>query len=76
MLALLLLLQGAVAPAAAARFDAATFDPLVTAGIRRGAYPGAVLVVGRHDAILFSKGYGHFTWSSASRAMEDRKSVV
>lgn len=73
MLALLLLLQGAVAPevpAAAARFDAATFDPLVTAGIQRGAYPGAVLVVGRHDAILFAKGYGHFTWSSASRAMD------
>jgi CubicO group peptidase (beta-lactamase class C family) len=73
VLALLLLLQGAVAPeapAAAARFDAATFDPLVTAGIRRGAYPGAVLVVGRHDAILFAKGYGHFTWSPASRAMD------
>lgn len=73
MLALLLVLQGAVAPeapAAAARFDAATFDLLVTAGIRRGAYPGAVLVVGRHDAILFAKGYGHFTWSSASRPMD------
>jgi beta-N-acetylhexosaminidase len=73
VLALLLLLQGVVpaeAPAAAARFDAATFDPLVTDGIRRGAYPGAVLVVGRHDAILFAKGYGRFTWSPASRAMD------
>lgn len=73
MLALLVALQGAVAtaaPAAAARFDAATFDPLVTDGIRRGAYPGAVLVVGRHDEILFAKGYGHFTWSPASRAMD------
>ena len=73
VLALLLMLQGAVAPeapAAAARFDAATFDPLVTAGIRSGAYPGAVLVVGRHDAILFARGYGHFTWSPASRAMD------
>ncbi len=73
MLALLLVLQGAVAPeapAAAARFAAATFDPLVTDGIRRGAYPGAVLVVGRHDVILFAKGYGHFTWSPASRAMD------
>jgi CubicO group peptidase (beta-lactamase class C family) len=73
VLALLLLLQGAVAPeapATAARFAAATFDPLVTTGIRRGAYPGAVLVVGRHDVILFAKGYGHFTWSPASRAMD------
>jgi beta-N-acetylhexosaminidase len=73
VLALLLLVQAAAgvpAPAAAARFDAVTFDPIVTDGIRRGAYPGAVLVVGRRDAILFAKGYGHFTWSPASRAME------
>ena len=73
MLALLLALQGVVAaeaPPVAARFDARTFDPLVTDGIRRGAYPGAVLIVGRHDAILFAKGYGHFTWSPASRVMD------
>ena len=30
-----------------ASFDAATFDPLVLDGIRRGAYPGAALVIGR-----------------------------
>lgn len=73
MLTFLLLLQSAAAvPAAAAapRFDASTFDPLVTEGIRRGAYPGAVLVVGRHDAVVFARGYGHFTWSPASRTMD------
>ncbi|MGH7673019.1 MAG: serine hydrolase domain-containing protein, partial [Gemmatimonadales bacterium] len=32
-------------------------------GIRRGAYPGAALVIGRRDTILFSKGYGRLTWS-------------
>ena len=32
-------------------FDATTFDPLVTAGIAVGAYPGAVLVVGRRDSV-------------------------
>lgn len=48
------------------RFDAATFDPLVQDGITRGAFPGAVLVVGRRDTVLFAKGYGHFTWSAAS----------
>lgn len=52
------------------RFDAATFDPIVEEGIRRGAYPGAVLVIGRRDSILYSRGYGHLTWSS--RSPEDR----
>ena len=59
VVAALLLLQ-------AASFDAATFDPLVEGGIHRGAYPGAVLVVGRRDTILFAKGYGRLTWSPSS----------
>lgn len=54
--------------AAAPAFDAATFDPIVLGGIRAGAYPGAVLVVGRSDTILYAKGYGHFTWSPRSPA--------
>jgi len=48
------------------RFDAGTFDSLVEDGIRRGAYPGAALVVGRRDTVLFAKGYGRLTWSAAS----------
>jgi len=59
VVAALLLLQ-------AASFDAATFDPLVLDGIRRGAYPGAALVIGRRDTILFAKGYGRLTWSPRS----------
>ena len=50
-------------------FAAATFDPLVTDGMRRGAYPGAALVIGRHDTILVARGYGHLTWASASPAV-------
>ena len=38
-------------------------------GIARGAYPGAVLVVGRRDTILFAAGYGRLTWSAASPAV-------
>jgi CubicO group peptidase (beta-lactamase class C family) len=53
-------LAGAAAPASR------TFDSLVAAGIERGAYPGAALVVGRHDTILFAKGYGRLTWSATS----------
>lgn len=45
------------------------FDPLVMAGIRQGVYPGAAVVVGRRDTILFAKGYGRFTWSPSSSAV-------
>jgi len=62
--------QAGSAPARAAAFDAATFDPLVLDGMRRGAYPGGALVVGRHDTILFAKGYGHLTWSASSPAVD------
>jgi CubicO group peptidase (beta-lactamase class C family) len=58
VLALLLVTQAA--------FDAAAFDSFVRDGIARGAYPGAALVVGRRDTILFAKGYGRLTWSSAA----------
>ncbi|HXF95741.1 MAG TPA: serine hydrolase domain-containing protein [Gemmatimonadales bacterium] len=52
-----------------APFAAETFDPLVLDGIRRGAYPGAALVIGRRDTILFAKGYGRQTWSRGSDAV-------
>src|SRR5206468_4042333 len=48
---------------------AGVFDPLVEAGIHRGAYPGAALIVGRRDTILFVKGYGHLTWSATGAAL-------
>ncbi len=58
-----------------AAFDAATFDPLVQDGIRQGAYAGAALVVGRRDTVLFAKGYGHLTWSAASRAVDPESTL-
>jgi CubicO group peptidase (beta-lactamase class C family) len=58
-----------VSAAQSARFDSATFDPLVMAGITEGVYPGAALVIGRHDSVLFAKGYGHLTWSVKSPAV-------
>jgi CubicO group peptidase (beta-lactamase class C family) len=62
--ALLLLVSVAQDP----RFDSTTFDPLVMAGITEGVYPGAALVVGRHDSVLFAKAYGRLTWSPKSPA--------
>ena len=53
-----------------AAFDAATFDPIIQSGIRAGAYPGAALVVGRADSVLFIRGYGRLTWSPRSPAVD------
>ena len=57
----LLLVQGPL--------TAPAFDSAVLGGIREGVYPGAALVVGRHDTILFAKGYGRLTWAPASAAV-------
>ena len=35
-------------------------------GIKRGIYPGAVVVVGRRGSVLYSQGYGHQTWDPKS----------
>jgi CubicO group peptidase (beta-lactamase class C family) len=51
------------------------FDPIVGAGIRLGVYPGAALVIGRRDTILFAKGYGRFTWSANSAAVSPDSTV-
>jgi CubicO group peptidase (beta-lactamase class C family) len=69
VLTLLLLVQTAASSGPAA-FSAARFDPVVQDGIRQGAYPGAALIVGRRDTILFAKGYGHITWSASSPAVD------
>ncbi len=85
MLAVVLLLQTGslvtpghgpgVGPPRPASFDAATFDPIVLDGLRRGAYPGAALVVGRRDTILFSKGYGRLTWSQVSPSVDPDSTI-
>jgi CubicO group peptidase (beta-lactamase class C family) len=51
-------------PIAAQSFE--EVDAEVQAGIQRGIYPGAVVVIGRKDSILYARGYGHFTWKSSS----------
>lgn len=63
---LLAVAQGSVTPAA---LEPAPFDTAVLGGIQRGIYPGAALVVGRHDTILFAKGYGRLTWAASSPAV-------
>lgn len=58
-----------VSPPGKDSFGAATFDPLVLEGIRSLVYPGAVLVVGTRDSVLFAKAYGRFTWNARSAAV-------
>jgi CubicO group peptidase (beta-lactamase class C family) len=46
----------------------AEVDAVVKQGIERGLYPGAVVVIGRRDSMLYARGYGHFTWKPTSPA--------
>lgn len=53
----------------------AELDRAVIDGIRAGVYPGAVVVVGRHDTILLARGYGYFTWSARSQVPDPDSSL-
>lgn len=48
----------------------AEIDGAVRSGIEAGLYPGAVVVIGRRDSVLYARGYGHFTWDPASALPE------
>jgi CubicO group peptidase (beta-lactamase class C family) len=66
----LLLVASAVAvsvsitPAPAQSFS--EIDDAVHQGMERGIYPGAVVIIGRTDSIIYARGYGHFTWNRTS----------
>ena len=59
-------LAAALVPAALGAQQYRVADSIVESGIRRGIYPGAVLVLGGRAGIRYQKGYGHLTWSAAS----------
>ena len=44
----------------------AEIDDAVREGIQKGIYPGAVVIVGRRDSVLYARGYGNYTWSLSS----------
>jgi CubicO group peptidase (beta-lactamase class C family) len=72
--AFLVLLATLVAPRLPAQGFAAV-DAAVRQGITKGIYPGAVVVIGRADTILYSKGYGRFTWSRGSSVPDPATSL-
>ena len=61
----LLAMSSGATPAVGQSF--AEVDAAVRDGIRRGLYPGAVVIIGRRDSVLYSRGYGHYTWNPSSR---------
>jgi len=66
--ALMAVLAGtaSAAPLAARQFsDVAS---AVQSGIREGVFPGAVVVIGRRDTVLYSRGFGRLTWSADAPA--------
>ena len=65
LVAIAALMLGVAVHVAAQRFSAV--DHAVRSGIDTGIYPGAVVVVGRSDTILYAHGYGNYTWSASSR---------
>ncbi|HEX7918099.1 MAG TPA: serine hydrolase domain-containing protein [Gemmatimonadales bacterium] len=63
--ALLALILCAIAPLRlSAQFE--SVDRAMQAGVARGVYPGAVVVIGTSTRILHAQGVGHFTWSERS----------
>jgi CubicO group peptidase (beta-lactamase class C family) len=63
ILPLLLAVLGAATPTSSDPTRFAAIARVVEGGIKRGVYPGAVVVIGRRDSVLFSRGFGHLTWS-------------
>jgi CubicO group peptidase (beta-lactamase class C family) len=54
----------AALPVSAQSFE--EVDAAVQDGIKRGIYPGAVVVIGRRDSLLYARGYGRFTWKPSA----------
>ena len=46
-------------------------DSIVESGVARGIYPGAVLVIGTHEAVLHARGFGHLEWKPGPRPSPD-----
>lgn len=51
-------------PVSRPRDSFAAVEAAVRRGIQRGIYPGAVVVIGRRDTVLYARGFGHLTWDT------------
>jgi CubicO group peptidase (beta-lactamase class C family) len=44
----------------------ARVEKVIRRGIRERVFPGAVLIVGRRDTVLYARGFGHVLWDRTS----------
>ena len=54
---------------------ATSIDRIVEQGIADGVFPAAVVVIGTESRILHARGYGHYAWSTESRAPDPDSSL-
>jgi len=62
-------LAGACAADASDTTFTEKLDAIVQGGVDQRAFPGAVLVVGRGDKVLYQKAYGRYTYASDAKPM-------
>ncbi|QQS36777.1 MAG: serine hydrolase [Ignavibacteriales bacterium] len=48
------------------KFDFSTIEKFIKESISNSAFPGAVLLIGNKDSILYQKAFGHFTYDKNS----------
>lgn len=41
-------------------------EQVVRRGVRERVFPGAVVVIGRRDTVLYARGFGHLTWDRSA----------
>lgn len=70
LLSAVFLLQ-AVLPVFGASYDFSRVNDIVSQGIGSGAYPGAQLLIGTHDGIIFEKSFGNYTYDEFSAPVTD-----
>lgn len=51
--------------------DFSAIDEIILNGIKNNAFPGAQVLIGNNDNILYQKSYGNFTYDEFSNAVTD-----
>jgi serine-type D-Ala-D-Ala carboxypeptidase len=53
----------------------AMVDRVMQRGVDAAGFPGAAVIIGRHDAIVLSRGYGRLDWSAASAPVSPERTL-
>lgn len=52
--------------------DYSEIDNIISNGINNGAFPGAQVLIGNDNEILYNRSYGNFTYDEGSEAVNDK----